>query len=274
MKKSSDLHRLRSVPGHAVIPAFLSILILIFTFSCEEEFPDLTAPAEFTLTEGEATYNPETMMFRLQVKVEDREAIPVDSVWFELSLPETSEHFLRGPLRDDGTSGDMIPHNGRYSGQFSLDSLAGHISGLEDVTFVVRFSARNSQGEMAEKTVTYSEIFKNYPVTIDTIYAPDTVKIDGGSGDILVFASDSNGYRDIKTVKFRQYSRNDTVTIGENPYFFHLTFIRNESPNSALYYFRLNNLEGVPPGKRTMQFVALDQIGNTDTAYTDIQLVK
>lgn|GEM_PF-1899668 len=247
------------------------LMVVFLVLGCEEDYPDLTSPAQFMIEKSSVDRNPEARTFHFQAHILYTGDAEVDSVWAQLMASDGAAPFLEIPMYDDGTHGDLIPLNGWFSYKAGLNEIRNGLPAGEEVSFLVRYSARNSAGEMIEQTTEFAE----YPVRIDTIIAPDTIVIGTGEPrDMLVLATDSSGYEDIIGVKFRQYSRNDTLTIDEFPTFYSLTFVRSEGPLQSLYYWGLNVGSGTPPGKRTMQFVAEDQVGSSDTMYTEIHLVE
>jgi len=243
---------------------------------CQKEFPSQNKVQDLSIDELILSRNPETNRLHVQALIRPADNTPVDSVWYEAFSPEDSSLVIRASLYDNGTHGDIIPMNGWYSADIPASYIQGYLPPDRDYYFPVTVFVRDQSGTTKTSGVNY-KLIKNYPISIDTVMAPDTVNASL-SEPVLFQAviSDSNGISDVKYVKIRQYARNDTLNLSS-------FFLMDNSGSASsgdrisgddIYSITFGTNSTNTPGKRTMQIVAEDQGNHTDTTTVDFYIIK
>ncbi|MBS1270954.1 MAG: hypothetical protein MAGBODY4_00083 [Candidatus Marinimicrobia bacterium] len=263
----------------AYVNKFLKILSALFFASfliitaCEDDLPTQQDAKELTIESVTVSRNMETNTLHLQAHILPGE-FPLDSVWFQAYQPDSADPFIEEKLYDDGTHGDMIPLNSRYSVEIDSNFIVDYLPPESDLEFRFIVYVQDISQQMLSREQIY-EVQRNYPVRIDTVFFPDTV--NASKSEPILFeamVSDSNGIDDISIVQIRQTLNNGQPDTSQ---FF-------EMSNSGTYGDRIpgDNLfsASFPTGPentigpREMQIIATDNGNKKDTAFVEFYIKK
>ena len=254
-------------------PVILLAGFLLLT-ACEEDLPTRQDTRELTIESVTVSRNQDTNILHLQAHVIPGSDAPVDSVWFQAYQPDSAAPFIEEALYDDGTHGDMIPLNQRYSGEIPANFITPYLPPESELEFrVVVYAQDSSQQSRTEEHI--FRVQRNYPVEIDTVFLPDTVNAQQ-SERVFVEAvvSDSNGIDDIKQVQIRQTRNNDQP---DTSAFFQMDNNGNQGdriPGDNIFSITFNTNPGNSVGPREMQIIASDNGNKKDTALVQFYINK
>ncbi|MCH8288024.1 MAG: hypothetical protein IID12_02820 [Candidatus Marinimicrobia bacterium] len=190
--------------------------LMIFISACEEEFPVEsfdrdTSAVQPSIDTVRAVYNDLIQQFFLEAAVSDPQGLTdIDTVTYTAMRIGSSDS-ITGGLNDNGTNGDIIQGDGRYSAYLSpqlVDSVTGsfkftvYASDLDSNAspqFELLFDITNYQPELSLFSVTGSVALG------DTIFIETAV-------------SDANGLSDIRKVTYDIFRVSDSTLIEDQSF--------------------------------------------------------
>lgn len=258
----------------------LYILIIsgLFIMSCEKKLPTQEQTQSLQINNVSITRNDETNVLHVEAFVQPATATPLDSIWFDAYQPNSDTPFLQSKLYDDGTHGDIIPYNHRFSANIPADFITPYLPPATTLDFTVDVTVLDSAGTSISTEQVFT-LVKNFPVQIIKVNKPDTLDASQEEiGLIQAVVIDSNGVSDIKQVTLQQYAKvtnGDTVQ-SPGP----LVKLDNTgNPNAgdaiaadSIYSVIIRTVSSLEPGTRLMRVVAEDYEQARDTVYTEIYI--
>lgn len=184
----------------------MSLLSMLFSSCSDEKIvqPESTfAPVLSNLIVPDLVYNASQVNHLIAVDVEEPQGLDdLAEVSYEITNLSSGTTVSSGALKDDGTGGDNIPHDGQFSVQ-----IQGTFSQNETGEFAVSVSATDKSGNVSNKLtgqMIVTEGKENLPPTILHVTAPTEIAPDS-SFDFLITAEvgDPQGLSDIKHVTYQ-----------------------------------------------------------------------
>lgn len=196
---------------------FLLVALLFFLSACEEKFPEEpdgdTGAVTPSILSVNAILNQTTQQFFLEAKISDPQGqSDIDSVSYQFIGPDSIGLYATGLLNDNGTNGDIIKKDGRFS---ALIPPLPPGSGFGEIKFL--FSAVDLESNISDSAEIIFNLISSAPelslVSItDEVAAGDTIFLE-------VMASDSNGLADIFKITYDVLAPNDTIPKSDQTFF-------------------------------------------------------
>lgn len=247
---------------------------------CEKDLPTQDDTQLLQIEEVSVSRNELTNVLHVQAFIQPATATPLDSVWFAAYQPEKNSPYLQARLYDDGTHGDLIPYNQRFSADIPAEFITPYLPPKSTIDFTIEVSVLDSAGTSLSTEQVFT-LVKNYPVRIRQVNAPDTLDASQSQiGLIQAVVIDSNGVSDIKQVTLQQYAKivsGDTTDSPGPLVKFDNTGNQNAGDAVAadsVYSIIIRTVNSLDPGWRLMRVVAEDYEQARDTSYTEIYIAN
>jgi len=247
---------------------------------CEKDLPTQDHTQPLQIEEVTISRNEITNVLHVQAFIQPATATPLDSVWFVAYQPESNSPYLQARLYDDGTHGDIIPFNQRFSADLPAEFITPYLPPKSTVDFTIEVGVVDSSGASLSTEQVFT-LVKNYPVRIQRVNAPDTLDASQSQiGLIQAVVIDSNGVSDIKQVTLQQYAKvvNGDTTDSPGPL---VKFDNTGNQNAgdavaadSIYSVIIRTVSSLDPGWRLMRVVAEDYEQARDTSYTEIYIAN
>ena len=261
-----------------ILPVLLLTGFIVLA-TCEDNLPTRQDTREFTIESIDISRNLETNVLLVQAHVVPGSDAPVDSIWVRVNQPDSAMPAFESPLFDDGTHGDIIPFNNRFSTEVPPGFLTGYLPPTQDLAFDFEVLVRDSLGRVYSQVDSFV-LHYNYPVQILGVNAPDTLNAGISEiGLITVSVLDSNGINDVRQVTLQQYAKvvdGDTITSPGG-----LVQLKNDgdtqntgdvAAGDSVYSVIIRTVPQLDAGARLMRLVAEDYDQARDTSNTTIYI--
>lgn len=196
----------------------LLIVALLFSLSaCEEKFPDEpdgdTGSVKPSILSVNVILNQTTQQFFLEAEISDPQGrSDIDSVSYQFIGPDSFGLYATGVLNDNGTDGDIIMNDGRYSALIPPLPPGLGFGEIKFLFSVVDLESNISDSsEILYNLISFAPELKLSSVT-NIVTAGDTIFLEA-------MVSDSNGLADIFKITYEVLPPNDTLTV-KSPLFF------------------------------------------------------
>ena len=191
--------------------------LLFSILACEEKFPDEpdddTGAVTPLILSVNAILNLTTQQFFLEAKISDPQGLSdIDSVSYQFIGPDSIGLYAMGILIDNGTEGDIIKNDGRFS---ALIPPLPPGSGFGEIKFL--FSAVDLESNISDSAEILFNLISSAPeISLVSI----TAEVAAGDTIFLeVMASDSNGLADIFKITYDVLAPTDTIPKSDQTFF-------------------------------------------------------
>ncbi len=257
----------------------ISALFLLLGLGAEcDSFSPEIPPVEPEILETEAIFNFADSTLFLAIKVADAQE-DIENVTAIISIGTFRDSV---DLHDDGTNGDIISSDWRFSLIYSNSEFHSEQKKLENREVEITFFACDQQGNSAKSEPVFVRI-KNDPPEILQTYVPEPISLPEDSM-IVIFAfaakaSDPDGLDDIQSVLVFISTYDSTDGAFHESASFPLVdngTLQDATPADSIFttdYFQIDASNEISPNP--LRFVAYDLLGNeSDSVFDTLWVVE